>query len=367
MGKHIIRTSDRGSFRSCRQEWDWSSKIRSNLEPAQRYAPFEDGTTWHEALAVYYEPATWHLLKDPATRVTVHIAAMNKLEKVHMEQVALATKLYGEEALPDDRLEEYADRFYMLAGMLSHYFTWAPTVDNFTPVKIEIEFEVPVLDPAGDPMLCVCHGWPVMYQGRLDGLVQDPQGRYWIFEHKTAGQMGRTEWLELDAQCGSYAWAIQKMLGIRVAGIIYSRALKAAPKPAKALLKPYKSRNFSTNKQSRTTYDLFTEQLRVAGEPETHYTEYLNYLREKGNPFFDRIEVYRNEAALETMGRNIYYEAKEMIHDPAIYPSPGMFSCNGCRFREPCIAKQNGYDYQFILDELFVPRSKEVIQVTSGT
>jgi len=365
MGKHIIRTSDRGSFRSCRQEWDWSSKIRSNLEPAQRYAPFEDGTTWHEALAEYYFPGTWHLLDNPLTAVAVHQAARDKLSQVHTEQVALAIQLYGEETLPDERLVEYGERYDMLSGMLEHYFKWAPTVDNFTPVKIEIEFEVPIETPNGK--LYKIDNEPVMYQGRLDGLVQDPQGRYWIFEHKTAGQMGNTAWLELDAQCGSYAWAIQKQLGVRIAGIIYSRALKAVPKPAKALLKPYKGRNFSTNKQSRTTYALFTEQLKVAGEPETQYTEYLNYLRDKGNPFFDRLEVYRNEAALETMGRNIYLEAKEMLSQPAIYPSPNMFSCNFCRFREPCIAKQNGYDYQFILDELFVPRSKDVIQITSGT
>ncbi len=365
MTKHIIRTSDRGTFRNCRQEWDWSSKIRDNLEPAQRYAPFEDGTTWHEALAVYYDPRTWHLLATSATAAVVHQAARDKLLQVHTEQVALAVKLYADEALPEERMEEYAERFTMLQGMLEHYFKYAPTVDNFTPIKIEIEFEVPVETPNGKPY--IIDNSPVMYQGRLDGIVQDPQGRYWIFEHKTAGQMGRTEWLELDAQCGSYAWAIQKQLGVKIAGIIYSQALKAIPKPIKRLAKPYKGRNYSSNKQARTTLELFTEALEKEGEPLTHYTEYLNYLREEGNPFFRRIEIYRNEAALETMGRNIFYEAREMLNLPIIYPSPSFFGCNGCRFREPCIAKQNGYDYQFVLDELFVSRTKEVIQVTTGT
>lgn len=361
MGKRIIRTSDRSTFRDCRQEWDWSSKIRQNLEPSERYAPFEDGTSWHNTLETYYDPTTWHLVGNPNTVEAVFHSARETLLDTHTKQIAQAISLNGDQELPLERMEEYSDRLKMLQGMLEHYFVWAPTVDNFKPIKIEIEFEVPIYiydDGFTDGTPYNIDGDEVVYQGRLDGIVQDPQGRYWILEHKTASQLGRTEWLELDAQCGSYAWAIQKQLGVKVAGIIYSQALKAAPKPPTMLVTKRQGRAFSVNKQQRTTYDLFKTELEKHGEPVQNYSEFLNYLRDQGNPFFRRIEVYRNAASLNYMGETIFMEAREMLNDPVIYPSPGMFNCNFCRFREPCIAKQNGYDYQFILDELYTERSK---------
>lgn len=354
MGKRIIRTSDRGQFRNCRQSWDWSSKIRQNLEPSERYAPFEDGTTWHNAMEVYYNPLTWHLMDNLATAEAVRQDTREMLVSTHTDSVGVASLLNGGE-LPLERIEEYDERFTMLKGMLEHYFVWAPTVDNFKPVKVEIEFEVPVNVPNGKPYFIGTD--EVVYQGRLDGIVEDPQGRYWIFEHKTAGQLGRTEWLELDAQCGSYAWAIQKQLGVKIAGIIYSQALKKAPEPPKKLVNPRGGRNFSVNKQQRTTYDLYKAELEKHGEPIQNYSEFLNYLAAQDNPFFRRIEIYRNAASLDYMGQTIYLEAKEMLNHPAIYPSPGLFNCNFCRYREPCISKQNGYDYQFILDELYTERT----------
>ena len=358
MGKLIIRTSDRNSFRQCRTLWHWSSPLGLNLEPEQRYAPFEDGTTWHGALETYYNPVTWHLLQDPLTADAVRHGARERLLTLHQSQVALATKWSGG-SLPVENEEDYAARLIMLQGMLEHYFSWAPTVDDFTPKLIEIEFEVPIDVPFPGSGTMLIDNDEVVYQGRLDGIVQDPTGRYWIFEHKTTGQMGRVDWLEVDTQVGSYAWAIQKQLGISIAGIIYSQALKSAPSPPTMLVKTTQGRNFSVNKQQRTTYELYMETLEKHGEPVERYGEFLTFLKEKENPFFRRIQIHRNQASLDFVGRNIYMEASEMLDpDLNIYPNPSYFNCNGCRFREPCIAQQNGYDHQFILDELFVDRKR---------
>ena len=365
MGKLIVRTSDRGTYRQCRTLWNWSSSLRSNLEPIQRYAPFEDGTSWHGSLETYYNPVTWHLLQDERTAEAVRHSARESLLSLHRKQVALATEWSGG-SLPVENEEDYAERLKILQGMLEHYFIWAPQNDQFTPRHIEIEFEVPIERPDGSRMtlynnedahLATDHH-NVVYQGRLDGIVEDPTGRYWILEHKTTGQMGRTDWLDVDAQVSSYAWAIQKQLGIQVAGIIYSQALKDFPTPPKMLKRTTEGRNFSVNRQQRTTYQMYMETLEKHGESTEHYGEFLQFLSEKPNPFFRRVQIHRNEASLEFVGRNIYMEATEMLSDPNIYPSPSYFNCNNCRFLEPCIAQQNGYDHQFILDELFVDRKE---------
>lgn len=354
MGKQIIRTSDRYTFRTCRLLWDWSSKIRQNLEPSERYAPFEDGTSWHEALATYYDPRTWHLLGNPTTAPVVRQAARERLVAVHNEAVGVAVDLNGG-SLPVETEQEYAERLDTLLAMLDHYFIWAPSVDRFIPVKIEIEFEVPIYVPDTTVQYAI-EGEPVFYQGRLDGLVQDYDDRYWILEHKTAGQFGQHQWLEVDTQIGSYAWAIQEQLGVQVAGILYNQALKKAPQPPQMLAARREGRLFSVNKQQRTTYELYRLALEEAGEPLERYGEFLAYLKDQGNPFFRRLELYRNQASLKYVGHNIYLEAREMLNDPVIFPSPTFFNCNNCRFREPCISKQNGYDFQFILDELYQKR-----------
>jgi hypothetical protein len=360
VGKHVIRTSDRGTFRQCRVLWNWSSKIRRNLEPEARYAPFEDGTIWHGSLDTYYDPRTWHLMSDGQTAESVRHAARERLASEHATAIKEAKAFHGGE-LPVEMEQDYAERFETLRGMLEHYFLWAPKHDRFKPLHTEVEFEVPVLTPQGQPAYCLhIHeggSWPIVYQGRLDGIVEDYQGWYWIKEHKTTGQMGRTDHLELDPQCGSYAWAIQQMLGIRIAGIIYTQALKAAPKPPQRLVNSREGRNFSVNRQQRTTYELYKGHIEAEGEYVPNYQEYLDYLQDQGNPFFRRIEVHRNEHSLEYVGRMIYEEAMDMLHDPRIYPNPSYFNCNGCRFREPCISEQNGYDTEFLLSEMFVERS----------
>jgi CRISPR/Cas system-associated exonuclease Cas4 (RecB family) len=295
---------------------------------------------------VYYEPATWHLLKTNPT--FVWDAARKRLEEVLAENLDANRDENG--AVDEIFMETFKLRAQTLRGMLEHYFKWAPLNDQFTPVKIEIEFEVPILDTNGDQMYCRCHRWPVNYQGRLDGLVKDWAGRYWILEHKTTGQMGRTDHLALDSQTGSYCWAMAQ-LGIVVAGVIYSQALKDYPEPPVELKSPRQGRNFSVNKQQRTTYDEYLKALQDAGENVSLYDEFLQYLKEKGNPFFRRMEVHRNKAAIDYLGSVIYMEATEMLSpDLLIYPNPGYFNCNGCRFREPCIAKQDGHDYKFLLD-----------------
>ena len=104
---------------------------------------------------------------------------------------------------------------------------------------------------------------------------------------------------------------------------------------------------------------MYTQELEKQGESTEYYGEFLHFLSEKPNPFFRRVQIHRNKHSLEFIGRNIYMEASEMLDpDINIYPSPSYFNCNNCRFREPCIAQQNGYDHQFILDELFVDRKE---------
>lgn len=354
--KHIFRTSDRLAWKKCRREHNFSSIVHRNLVPIKGSKPLEYGTDWHEAMAALYDPISWPLWtsKDKSVRdIQREIVRQTFLQANRKRRLE-----YEEEGL--DVSEDFAEREALGIGMLNGYFDWAVDVDKFTPVKVEVDFEVPILDPiTGEPALCACHGAPIVYQGRLDGIVQDPQGWYWILEHKTAAQMGPTDHLALDEQTGSYAWAIRQMLGIRVQGVIYNEAVKKVAHTPQALMRPQSGRNFSVNKQQDTTYEVALKFLIDQGEDLTLYEDFLDWMKYQGNKFFRRTQVHRNVFELEDQGRRIFYESQEMLNPMTVpYPNPSRFTCTMCAFKAPCLAMNDGSDYEFLLREDYRVRTK---------
>ena len=335
--------------------------MHRNLVPLRGAKPLEFGTDWHTAMEVLYDPETWHLVKNPKTRPLILENVRQtfiKANKEHKAKYAYESGGYSPEVEAD-----FQEREELGLAMLNAYFAWQIEQDNFKPVAVEVNFEVPVLTPDGEPFICSCHGWPVVYQGKLDGIVEDAFGWYWILEHKTTGQMGPTEHLQLDEQTGSYAWAVKHLLGLRVQGVIYNEAVKKAPHPPLELKRPQQGRNYSVNKQQDTTYEIAVEYLSRHGEDLSLYEEFLDYLKLQGNKFFRRSQVHRNEYELEDQGRRIYYEAKEML-DPETepYPNPSRFNCMMCAFRAPCIAMNDGSDFEFLLEEDYRERTEEEVE-----
>lgn len=362
-GKHIIRTSDRIAWKRCRRAHWFGSIMHRNLVPIQGSKPLEFGTDMHEAWGVYYDPDTWHMVRNKTQRPIIVQSAIAKF----VTQNAARKKEYAEVGggLSIDIEEDFDEREKLGVSMLKAYFDWAQYMDDFTPTHVEVDFEVPILDPQGNEFICECHGWPVVYQGRLDGIVKDNLGWYWILEHKTAGQLGPTDHLVLDEQTGSYCWAVQHMLGVRVAGVIYNEAVKKMVKPPQELMRPQGGRRFSVNKQQDTTYEVALQHLINEGEDLRHpdYVDFLEYLKMQGNKFFRRTQVQRNTHELKDQGERIYWEAREMLNpDTVPYPNPSRFNCMMCAFRTPCIAMNDGSDYEFILREDYRVRTTEEVE-----
>lgn len=359
--KHIIRTSDRLAWKKCRRAHHLGSIMHRNLIPVRGSKPLEFGTDMHEAWGVLYDPDTWHLLRNPKTRPPILEVVRQTFIVANKEHKKGYADNGGGYSVDVD--EDFKEREELGLGMLDAYFDWQIGVDDFTPTYVEVDFEVPILTPTGDEYLCECHGWPVVYQGRLDGIVQDKFGWYWILEHKTTGQMGPTEHLALDEQTGSYAWAVQYMLGIRVQGVIYNEAVKKLAHPPIRLLRPREGRNFSVNKQADTTYEMVLRTLSEEGERLELYEDYLNFLKLQGNKFFRRVQVHRNLNELRDQGLRIYHEVREMLNPETVpYPNPSRFNCGWCAFRSPCIAMNDGSDYEFLLQEDYRERSQEEVE-----
>lgn len=82
--------------------------------------------------------------------------------------------------------------------------------------------------------------------------------------------------------------------------------------------------------------------------------KYYNYLVAQGDDLFiQRDIIFRNEHEINNAHKHITQIAKEMLReDIPLYPSPtGAKSCLYCAFRAPCIAKDDGSDWQGMLDD----------------
>jgi hypothetical protein len=328
--------------------------------------PLDFGIGFHAGLEIYYDPERW---EQP--RTVVEAESLGGF-MTHMMGWKKRLQKVNQWAAQSERWNELVT---LGQGMYEHYFEWAPEADKlagWTPIKSEIEFEVPIMLPvqpgngkawdridASQNLSLASNGqlllWvpelgqyaKVVYQGRIDLIVKDAQGRYWIVDHKTAAQFGQTEHLELDQQCGSYTWALVKMMGIQVAGVIYNEIRKKVPNEPTVL----KNGGLSQNKNQGTTVIKYRKELIRRGLDPADYSDFLERLAENQQEYFRRNMVFRGSRELAKLEQNIILEAVDMLDDPLIYPNPDRWNCNGCQFRSPCLMVQDGSDWEWHMRE----------------
>lgn len=390
---HSIHTSERKSFRGCRRRWDWIS--RQFYYPQITARPLEFGVAFHGSMEDYYRSYLGLFVNpNPAASLALAIATFKRITR---EQRAKFVKLNG--GIDDEMAADYADRVRLGEAMLKHYFTRiAPTQDRgMKPVKVEIKFEVPIVNPdTGEQDLwCKCDwcwrrwdkynnrdgqestgstkyqrvtwkGLPVTYGGRIDILWQDELGRYWIGDWKTAsrlsGDESSDEYLWNDDQITAYVWALRS-IGIHVEGFIYSEIKKAVPEQPEPLQRARLGRLFSVSKGMNTSAGLYETTVKEC-DPSAYesglYDDFIQYLKDEGPQFHRWHMVMRNADECRQAGLYIWMEAKEMTNpNLLIYPNAGRFHCkgftaaSGCAFWEPCLAKNRGEDYQYALDTMY--------------
>ena len=406
---HSVHTSERRSHRGCRRRHHWV--FREGYYPYTTAKPLEFGVAFHKAFEKLYDPLTWHDHKL-AYNLARAIFVKTCNEQFDAFQRAYKDGKLGSFVKIDEAKADYAERKELGLGMLKHYVRneMAAHDVNFKPVKVEIEFEVPIAGPNGETIWCKCErcwnrwrnsnkgiedhnafqnsigaaewarnpqvhagtyrsewqGLPVTYGGRIDMLAQDNLGRYWIFDWKTAARLSTGEpgadddYMWLDDQITSYCWAMWVM-GFPVAGFVYVEIKKVAPEEPEPLARPYKGRMYPVNKQKITaTYDQYLSTVKE-NDPIAYnnglYDEMLEYLQDN-NRFHLRHQIHRSETELANAGHYIWLEAQEMV-DPntRIYPAKGRFTCNGCAFKEPCLSMDRGEDYKYTLDTMFEKRT----------
>ena len=415
-----LHTSDRGTFKSCRRRWYWSSPAQCNLIPKTSvygiYPPFWFGDGIHYALQHFYNPLlksdpetafdTWYNLQwnggiitpDELTQFADRFPVLRKDGRYDVPGLA--------DILPDPDPDEFEGFHQLGLGMMRFYKEFAEHEDDFTVITSEHTFSVPVLDPTGAPLYMIdtrtmLEGWepdltlenafgPLMREdpqmipmlnadgsrrfsipiekqvharGRMDLIVQgNSTGKYVLIDHKTVGHALTEDYfrhVDLDEQITTYIWAAEmeaKLYDLPykdISGIIYQALRKAYPRPPTLLKSGTPSLNRATES---TTAKLFEKTINELGlkplfDADVKMQSYYTYLVEMGDKqYVWREPVIRNAAQKENGALRIYLEALDMCGSPRIYPNPTKdFSCLNCKFRQPCVALEAGYDYEAMI------------------
>jgi hypothetical protein len=179
---------------NCKRKYYWTFEL--NLVPDKPMWALDVGKAAHEGLAA---------LNDGRDRVEVMKAAARSWTK-SMKAVKF---MPGEKEMAADHL---AKLLHLLEAYIQHY----EGVDDWVVLKPEVQGRVEVGEGTGCFLIF-----------RTDAIVTWRQ-RLFLLEHKTMAQNRMDNFLkyQLDYQITAYIYAITKLLGVRVAGVILNALIK---------------------------------------------------------------------------------------------------------------------------------------------
>jgi hypothetical protein len=340
---HVIRSSERESFKRCRRAWDFGSRTRQNLEPIKPTRVFDFDRAIHAALAVYYFPGMWEW--DRQIVLPLAIDGFLKSMQKQLDRYAEHQKLSAEEE------RDWNDHWELGCALLNRYFQWAAAVDRFSPIRVETEFEVNIPDPLNPGQdLVIREGLPIRYRGRIDLLVVDGYDAYWLVKHKVVeDNWERLDQLLLNEQTVSYCWAWENFfLGMKIAGVIYNEIRKevfrepGSPQDASspvAGLEPTASHR-----------RMYAQSVR---EPD-------QIIKQEGNDLFRRTQIPRSRKELKNMGKQLALEALDMTNSEVrLYPTPSRENCSACAYVAPCIVMNESASASAILESGYRKRGEQ--------
>jgi hypothetical protein len=306
----LIRTSERGDFKSCQFYWyhHWVRGLGSSRVPT--WAWF--GTAIHKALEVRYPVGTRR------NGIADVLAAFD--EAVGSE----TRKVYEAGGELDD--EEVHDGQMLGREMLKGYVKWWGLDKHWQVLHTEQPFQIDVRHPVTDRLIAVyCGTWDLFVWDSVDKV-------YRLVDHKTRAQF-KQDWsfYDLNDQGGSYLWVgpeVLRHMGLlgpkdHIDGITFNMLRKAMPQPVEEdgirYNLPRKSHfveALSAVPEVRRLYGGEHHRLgvkKLAELAQAHGLKVLGDPRAKQpTPYFARYTTYRGDEQRVNQGQKVLAEARQM-------------------------------------------------------
>lgn len=379
-----VSNSDISLFKRCRRKWNLGSFNRRNLVPKRPNTKLWLGTGCHYALQ--------HWTKYGGSLDVIE--AFNQWCDAEFDRLS---SLLGTSANAS-----FWNEIYKVADLgrevLAHYASWAIKNDNFRMVATEYEFSVPIIDTSiplaknGEIEDWVIREWglnfqehpdfvstyvnkhlfdsetltiPALFVGRLDGIIQDSEGYFWVIDHKFMAKAIPQEILLLDEQTSKYVWAAKEAIKYGwwnalpsdavLRGAYYNVVVKKIPK-----IPELTTTGRTSKKKLDTTQSVFTRTLLERGEDPRDFKEILESLDGAEKKYFQRYPIFRGRDELYLIGQRLTYEYKEMarcgeqgfnLDNPLLYPTPTKDCSWECAFNSICYAANYGGDAEFTIQQ----------------
>lgn len=341
-----VRTSERSTWKRCRQQWAYA--YLELLKPKTEAPALRFGGLIHKALELRYPPG---VKRGPHPAKT--------FAKIFDAELLDAEEKWGFRDADGD----WANAKELGVSMMEAYVDEFGKDERYKVLASEMTFRVPVLNPkTGKPAF--------YYVGTIDGLWEDRQDKAKLLnDYKTTKNNPEDlDYLALDDQADAYwTWGVDflREQGIlkpkdKLKGMIYTYLRKGRPdtRPKNAdghaLNKPKKPALVAAmDNLGLETKGLTVDQLIAELESNGVAADQLGEVSlEQRPPLFHREKVFRSDVEREFARPMAYAEASEMHkarHGKMdIYMNPGgappMNNCRFCGFKELCEIKKIGGD-----------------------
>lgn len=390
-----VHASDMASFQRCRRYWSWASPARNNLRRRVGLYGINMnlwfGSGIHYALEKYYSPtlqrdpvevfSSWFelqwnggLIFESDLEITYDLNPVvvgGELGIGKLEGRGIQYRIKGLRDLLADPFEDEFLEFRDLGiGMMEFYKEYAKREDDFECVAAESSFSIPLEFEAVE----IREQSPnygkkleVHLRGKRDAIIHYPDRKnpllqYAVHDYKTAAKVDEDYFLKLenDPQCTTYVVATVKeaeqhdLPWTTVQEVLYTALRKVYPKPPNLTSRGFPS--LDRSKES-TTAQMFNECIQNEGLVDWFHNDekaqnYYDYLLAEGDKvFIQRDQAIRNPHQIKVAYEELQMVAKEMLNPKVhVYKHPsGMSYCTRCAFRAPCLAVDDGSDWQGML------------------
>jgi len=328
MVEYRITAEERARFKRCRRQWDFFSSHRRNLRSNDTVEPALPAAL-KDALAAYYYPGTWDWQHE-VTQPLVHKALARSLDD------ADATELLNQGL-----------------ALLDCYDAWANAVDDFAPVKINLDVDALVPDPDDLERGLVVHdGSPVVYPCRIDLVAVDAVDDYWVVCHQIVDEWQDVDRWDRDEQALATCWAFEHdYIGVEIAGTIHNEIRIGGPLPfppaGSALMRMPKA---VAQHEASGGGRLLPQHQRVSAQASRGHAP--DRIEQRTAGVLRRTRIRRSRHEITSVGALIAAEAVDMANWPTIYPTFAGH-CRDCEFRAPCSALSAGLDAEPLLQADF--------------
>lgn len=180
--------------------------------------------------------------------------------------------------------------------MTAYDLRWAPTMDEWDVLGVEVEFVAIIPGRRG-----------LRVAGKLDALARKRNdGTVWFVEHKTTGadlSAGSTYWqrLRMDPQVSIYFGGCRS-LGYEPVGCLYDVIDRPKQKPLKAT--PEEDRKY-TKATKKEPSRLYSGQRELDETPEEFQERIATLISANPNAYFARVEIARLESELDESAKDV--------------------------------------------------------------